>query len=153
MLSLQVDSCLPYTERLTIYMLGLFLTLLPALATTTIPYTTPVVIMQSVEVKTEVTEKEIIINKIKEVFGKDADIAIKVATCESSLRQFDDKGQVVKSKTGDSGLFQINQVHKKQLDEMKLDPDKLEDNIKYAKHLFDRNGLRDWSMSKHCWSK
>lgn len=129
------------------------------LAATTISMTTPIIlptiIVQEVEAQKSVepTEEELIANKIKEIFGKDADIAIKIATCESSLRQFDDKGQVVKSKTGDSGLFQINQVHKKQLDEMKLDPDKLEDNIKYAKHLFDTNGLKDWYMSKKCWSK
>lgn len=135
-------------------MLSLLLTLVTATPTTTLP-PSPIEIVQEVVTKTqaEPTEKDVIINKIKEVFGKDAEIAIKIATCESSLRQFDDKGQVVKSKTGDGGLFQINQVHEKTLKELKLNPDNLEDNIKYAKHLFDKYGTKPWFMSKKCWSK
>ncbi len=77
---------------------------------------------------------------------------IRIASCESSLHHAVN-GKVVESKTGDSGLFQINQIHKEELDRLKLNPMKLEDNVKYAKYLFDRSGVKSWYWSKDCWSK
>lgn len=106
-----------------------------------------------IEQKAELTKEQVIINKITEVFGENAPIMIKVARCESGIRQFDDKGQIIKNPvTPDYGLFQINlPSHEKKLEELKLDYRELDDNIAYAKYLFDKNGLRDWQMSAKCW--
>lgn len=93
-----------------------------------------------------------IIRMIEKVFGKDAPVMIKIAECESGLRHTKN-GEVIVSPTSDSGLFQINQVHKKRLAELKLDPKKLEDNIKFAKVLFDERKTNPWYMSKECWNK
>ena len=102
--------------------------------------------------KPEIPESIKIIRMIEKTFGKDAPVMIKISACESGLRHTKN-GEVIKSKTGDGGVFQINQVHNKRLEELKLNPDVLEDNIAYAKILFDENGTRDWYMSRKCWSK
>lgn len=109
--------------------------------TDTIVYVKPVIVE---EVKPE-TETERIERLIREAF-EDAPIMIDVARCESGFRN-------VPSKTGDWGPFQVNQVHTKRLQELGLDRTKIEDNIKYARMLYDESGTRHWYMSKHCWSK
>jgi hypothetical protein len=126
-----------------------------ASVTATTPLTAQAIVQSVEQPKAESTEEEIIANKIKEVFGKDAEIAIKIATCESGLKQFDDKGQVVTGTiTPDKGLFQISLPHhSKKLKELGLDPDKLDDNVKYAKYLFDKSQTDSWRASKKCWSK
>lgn len=98
---------------------------------------------QEDEIKVE-TETEKIERLVKETFY-DAPIMVKVARCESGFRN-------VPSKTGDYGPFQINQVHLKRLQELELDRTKIEDNIKYARMLYDESGTGPWYMSKHCWS-
>lgn len=102
--------------------------------------------------KPEIPENIKIVRTIEKVFGKDAPVMLKIAECESGLRHTK-SGEVIKSKTGDGGVFQINQVHLKELKELNLDRDKLEDNILYAKYLFDQRGTADWYMSKDCWNK
>ena len=110
--------------------------------TDTIVYVKPEVIVEEVIVETE-TEK--IERLIREAF-EDAPIMIEVARCESGFRN-------VPSKTGDYGVFQINQVHLKRLQELGLDRTKIEDNIKYARMLYDESGTQPWYMSKHCWAR
>jgi len=107
-----------------------------------------------VEQVAELPEEEKILNLINSTFGEDAPIMIKISRCESGLRQTKPNGEVIVSPTKDYGLFQINLAsHKETLEEMKLDHNKLEDNIKYAKYLFDAQGTAPWFMSKHCWSQ
>jgi hypothetical protein len=91
------------------------------------------------------TEPEMIERLIREAF-EDAPIMVQVARCESGFRN-------VPSKTGDHGPFQINQVHLDRLQELGLDRTVIEDNIKYARMLYDESGTQSWYMSKHCWSK
>jgi hypothetical protein len=91
------------------------------------------------------TETERIERLIREAF-KDAPIMVEIARCESQFRN-------VPSKTGDFGPYQINQVHTKRLQELGLDRTVVEDNIKYARLLFDENGTQPWYMSKHCWAR
>lgn len=110
--------------------------------TDTIVYVKPEVIVEEVKPETE-TEK--IQRLITETFP-DAPIMIEIARCESGFRN-------VPSKTGDFGVFQINQVHLHRLAELGLDRTKIEDNIKYARMLYDEKGTQPWYMSKHCWSK
>ncbi len=115
--------------------------------------TEPQALVREVETepKAESIKDQEIINKITEVFGKDAEVMTKIAFCESSLRQFDETGKVLISKTNDRGLFQISWVHDEELKKLNLDVTKLEDNIAYAKYLFDNNELKDWQASAKCW--
>ena len=72
-----------------------------------------------------------------------------IAKCESSIRQFDDKGQVVESTTNDFGILQINSVHDAQAKKLGLDyKGSLKDNVKMAKVVYDHEGLGAWTCSK-----
>lgn len=84
----------------------------------------------------------------------DAPVMVEVARCESGLRHYLDDGGVIQGPTNDFGLFQIHKPsHEKKLKELGLDEKKLEDNIKFARYLYDHGGLSHWRASKHCWGK
>lgn len=72
---------------------------------------------------------------------------VAVAFCESSLDPNANRRDV------DVGLFQINQVHIPTLQSLGLDRYDMEDNLAYARILYNQNGLRDWYMSYNCWSR
>lgn len=86
--------------------------------------------------------------KILEAFP-DAPIMLEVARCESQLDPLADRGNL----NVDVGLFQINQVHLATLEKLGLDRRNIDDNIAYARILYDANGLSDWFMSRDCWGK
>ena len=116
--------------------------------------TEPQALVREVETepKAESTETKLIINKIKEVFGKDAEVMTRIAFAESSLRQFKTDGQVVIGKqTHDIGLFQISPQHKQTWEKLGLDPYELEGNIKFAQVLFQESGTKPWDASKNNW--
>lgn len=81
------------------------------------------------------------------------DTFVRIAECESGMRQFNDDGTVLVSKTGDVGVLQINiKAHLQTALQMGIDIDTLEGNIAYAKYLKEKNGLSPWSASEHCWN-
>lgn len=84
--------------------------------------------------------------KIKITFGEHSDRMIKIAKCESGLRQFDTKGKTIISKTNDYGLFQINEGSwDKTAQQMGLDYKGSEtDNVLLAKHILDVQGFDAW---------
>ena len=124
--------------------------------------------VQAKEEIKELTQKQMILNYIVEVFGDDADDAIKIADCESGLNpnqigdqhlmSFDEKWQEMK---GDSiGIFQIRtggeDFNRARANGMSTDEfrDKLKDfkyNIDYAKTIYDRAG--NWSPWFNCMNK
>jgi hypothetical protein len=86
-------------------------------------------------------------------FPEQPDEMIKIARCESGLRQFNTNGSVLVSKTSDKGIYQINQVHWENAKALGYDIDTIEGNLKYARYLYDASGTQPWYMSKHCWNK
>ncbi len=81
---------------------------------------------------------------------------IAVAKCESGIRQYEKDGKVLRGRIDnrDVGLFQISEkYHAETAKDMGIDIYSVEGNIKYAKHLYEKNGLRDWSASRPCWEK
>lgn len=92
------------------------------------------------------TEEQKIERLVREEFV-DAPIMVKVARCESQFKNVPGKS------SNDFGPFQVNYVHLKTLAAMGLDREKVEDNIKYARYLYNKNGLKDWENSKKCWNK
>ena len=86
--------------------------------------------------------------KILEAFP-DAPIMVEVARCESQLNPLADRGNL----NVDVGLFQINQVHLRTLDSLGLDRRNIDDNITYARILYDESGLNAWYKSRDCWAK
>ncbi len=96
------------------------------------------------EIKGYTPDKQEVVQAILSVFP-DAPVMVKVAECESNLNPKADRKGI------DGGLFQINQIHLPKLNELGLDRYDLQDNLTYARLLFDQAGLQPWYMSEHCW--
>lgn len=92
---------------------------------------------------------------VKNYFS-DIPILVEVARCESRFRQHDSSGQVLRGEKNnlDRGVMQINEYYHN-LDSEKLGYDilSIEGNTSYARHLFEKQGLRPWKSSSPCWSK
>jgi len=127
----------------------------------TIVYQAPIIEIEQ-EIETEPEPKEIkievsytresIIEKVREAF-LDAPIMLEVARCESQFKITAHNTTLNTDGTTDGGIFQINTVHDKELALLELDKFDPEDNIRFARILYDRSGLQPWSSSKHCWGK
>ena len=77
------------------------------------------------------------------MFPEDSTTALAVAACESGFRAdaYNDKNY---NDTVDRGIFQINSTHDTRLKELGLDPWNAEDNIKFARMLYEESGWRPW---------
>lgn len=88
------------------------------------------------------TKEDVARLAIRQRFGSQSDMAIKIATCESNLQ-----ADAVSPGGGNIGLFQINKVHADWIKrELGYDWDRLKDpfaNTRVAKILYDRAG--GWS--------
>ncbi len=112
------------------------------------PLTTPLATTNKEYItKTVYTHPITIEDKIKAKFGKDGDLAVKVATCESGLNP------KAKNKTSSArGLFQIMQSWHKINEKWLLNPDI---NIEVAYKLYQESGNSfspHWDASAHCWN-
>ena len=95
--------------------------------------------------------EERIIEEIHAVFP-DAPIMEKVARCESTFKS---TAMNPTNESYDKGIFQISEkFHGETYRAMGYtDMHDIKQNLAYARYLYDRNGLSDWSASKHCWNK
>ena len=78
---------------------------------------------------------------------------ITVAKCESQFVHYKEDGTVLRGwiDSRDTGVMQVNTYyHGETADQMGLDLEDLEDNMKYARYLYDRNGFADYSASAPC---
>lgn len=99
--------------------------------------------------ETVVSQKEEIVNYIKELFGKDSRVALAVARCESGFNPKAMNDNTTWGGVGrDWGIFQINDVYhaNKVLDVSKLS---WKGNIELAKIIFDKSGWYAWSAFKN----
>jgi hypothetical protein len=89
------------------------------------------------------TEREQNIGLIKKIWGRDQEIGLAIAKCESGYRTH----AVGHNTNGtiDEGIFQANSVHG--MPEMQV----AVANISYAYTLFLKQGTTPWDSSKHCW--
>jgi hypothetical protein len=90
--------------------------------------------------------------KVREYFA-DIPIMITVAKCESTFRQFNQDGTVLRGRVDprDTGVMQINTYyHGETVKKMELDIETLEGNLAYARHLYDTQGIQPWSASFPC---
>ncbi|MCX6716276.1 MAG: hypothetical protein NT077_04695 [Candidatus Taylorbacteria bacterium] len=82
-------------------------------------------------------------------------ILVEIARCESTFRQYDNTGQVIRGKvnSADVGVMQINEKYHVE-DAYKLGHDiySIEGNTAFAKYLFGKYGTSPWSSSSKCWS-
>ena len=80
---------------------------------------------------------------IKQTFPEDTERALAVARCESGLNP-DAINTRNPNGTYDGGVFQINSVHRKRLESLGLDKFDPEDNVKFARMLYDEQGWKPW---------
>jgi hypothetical protein len=100
-----------------------------------------------IEIRIDWTEERIK-EEIRKMFPEAPETFVRIAKCESGFRP-----HAHNEKTNDGGLFQLNEkYHGQRLRELGLDPFDVQDNLKYARILYEQNGTQDWSASKHCWN-
>lgn len=89
------------------------------------------------------------------IFFEDTPILAEVARCESYFTHNDPHtGNVIRGRvnSSDVGVMQINEYyHSDTAENMGLELTNFEDNMAYAKYLYDREGTQPWSASKACW--
>jgi len=96
----------------------------------------------------KVWTKEAVIQRIRQEFPM-APVMVRVASCESG---FSPDAYNPTNGSHDGGVFQISKkYHGAEMKKLGLDPFNVEDNIKYAKILYDAHGLADWLASRKCW--
>jgi cytochrome c556 len=86
---------------------------------------------------------------------EDSQIMVRIAKCESGLRQFDSNGDVLRGKVNpqDVGMFQINEkYHLEKAKELGYDIYTTEGNIKMAAYIYLTEGAKAWSASSKCWN-
>jgi hypothetical protein len=80
---------------------------------------------------------------------------IQIARCESTFRHTLADGTVLRGVVdgADTGVMQINmRYHGDTAEELGLDLTNLQDNLAYARHLYEKQGTQPWSASAPCWS-
>ena len=91
---------------------------------------------------------------IVRAYFKDIPVLAEIARCESSFQHELADGSILSGKTdpADTGVMQINKrYHQAAANAMQLDLDDLQENMEYARHLFETQGTRPWSASMPCW--
>ena len=89
-------------------------------------------------------------------YFSDKPILAEIARCESRFRQEDKDGEVLVGEVNkfDKGVMQINELyHGDRADKLGLDITTLEGNAKYARFLFEKEGVKPWNSSSKCWKK
>ena len=90
---------------------------------------------------------------VREYFS-DIPVMIQVARCESAFRHTLEDGTVLRGKVDgrDTGVMQINSFyHSKAAAELGLNLSDLEDNMAYARYLYETQGIQPWSAASSCW--
>ena len=85
----------------------------------------------------------------------DTPILVEVARCESTFRQYDSTGNVIRGRvnSADVGVMQINEkYHSDQALKLGYNIYTVEGNVAYAKYLHTKFGLQPWNSSSPCWS-
>lgn len=86
----------------------------------------------------------------------DIPVMAEVARCESTFRHTLADGSVLRGVVdgADTGVMQINKrYHQAQAESLGLNLDDFEDNMAYARHLYEKQGTQPWNASSPCWSR
>lgn len=92
---------------------------------------------------------------VREYFA-DIPVMISVARCESTFRHTLADGSILRGVVDnrDTGVMQINLgYHATAAETLGLDLENIYDNMAYARHLYEKQGLQPWSASSPCWGK
>src|SRR5690606_29289590 len=94
------------------------------------------------------------VEKFVNDYFADVPLLAKIAKCESRYRQYDSKGDVLKGEQNrsDRGVMQINlYYHGDTAAKLGLDVHNIDDNVAYARHLYEKQGSKPWNSSSKCW--
>ncbi len=86
----------------------------------------------------------------------DTPILAEISKCESTFRQFDSKGRVIKGRVNsdDIGVMQINTYyHGESAENLGYDLYTIDGNLGFAKWLYSKYGDAPWVHSSKCWKK
>jgi hypothetical protein len=86
----------------------------------------------------------------------DIPVMIEVARCESTFRHTLADGTILRGRvdSADTGVMQINKrYHLQSATAMDLNLDDIYDNMAYARHLYETQGIQPWSASAPCWNR
>jgi hypothetical protein len=129
-----------------------------SIAIPTIEIEIPVEILPK-EVRSEdympITDPKNVERFINDYFA-DIPILTEIAKCESQFRQFNSSGNVLRGRKNsyDRGVMQINILyHAKTAEKLGLDVHDLDDNVAYARYLYEKQGAKPWMSSSACWAK
>jgi hypothetical protein len=89
-------------------------------------------------------------------YFKDEPLLAEIAKCESTFRQFDSNGNVIKGRVNDDdiGVMQINTFyHLEGAQKQGFDIYTIDGNLGYAKWLYGKYGDAPWVHSSPCWKK
>lgn len=96
------------------------------------------------------------VERFVEDYFADIPIMANIAYCESRNRHLDKNGNILKGEVTplDRGVMQINlHYHLKTAEKMGLDLHNIDDNVAYARYLYEKSGAKPWMSSSKCWSK
>lgn len=94
------------------------------------------------------------VESLVRAYFKDVPVLVSVARCESHFRHELEDGSVLRGKVdgADTGVMQINRrYHEKRAQSLGLDLFDLEDNLAYARLLYEEQGTKPWNASAPCW--
>lgn len=102
-----------------------------------------------------ITDSENVEKFVKAYFA-DIPLMARIAKCESRNRHLNKHGQILRGEKTplDRGVMQINlYFHQDAALKMGLDLHDLDDNVAYARYLYEKYGAKPWMSSSACWAK
>ena len=84
-----------------------------------------------------------IVRLIHDTFPEDPHTATAIAKCESGLN-IEAYNPNNSNGTVDRGIFQLNSVHDERVESLGLDPWDVEDNVAFARMLYEDSGFQPW---------
>jgi len=96
------------------------------------------------------------VEKFVNDYFADIPIMAEIAKCESRYRHYNSNGDVLKGveNKSDRGVMQINLwYHEETAGKLGLDIHNIDDNVAYARYLYEKQGAKPWMASSPCWAK
>lgn len=119
----------------------------------------PVIVVAPKEVRSAdygaMTDPKNVEKFLKDYFA-DIPLMAKIGACESHNRQYNSNGGVLRGEKTplDRGVMQINLgYHGETAEKMGLDLTSIDDNVAFARYLYEKYGAKPWMSSSPCWSK
>ena len=96
------------------------------------------------------------VESLVRTYFKDIPIMVSIAKCESAFTHTLPDGSVVTGRvdSADTGVMQINlRYHEVRAKAMGYNLHNLQDNLAYARKLYEEQGTKPWDSSAPCWQR